>query len=256
MLSSAEIEALALSLRVAFVATLLGVGPAVAVAHWLVGSRSGWRRPVEVAVGLPLVLPPVVTGYLLLLVLAPTAPLGAAWQAATGTPLAFTWVAAALAASVVAFPLMVRTVAVALAQVDPEHVRNARTLGAGPWRTFFEVRLPLARGGVAAAAVLGFARSLGEFGATIVVAGNIAGATRTLPLAIYSELQRPGGETAVLRLALLSVVLAVVAMLAGEWLQAGARPGRRRAAGAGSVAQRRASQGNGPGGDDGAGGLR
>nr|WP_238941607.1 molybdate ABC transporter permease subunit [Jannaschia sp. Os4] len=203
-------EALRLSLRVAAVATLAGMPLAFAVA-WLlarVAFRGRWL--VEVAVLLPLILPPVVTGYALLAVFAPAGPLGF-------LPFAFRWTGAALAAGVMAFPLMVRPIRLALEAVDPRVEEAAATM-ASPWRVMATVTLPLIAPGILAAAILGFAKAMGEFGATITFAASIPGETRTLPSAIYAFLQVPGAEAATRGLVLVAVVVAVVALGLSEWL--------------------------------------
>ena len=220
-------RALALSARVGVAATLLGLPFGVALG-WLLARREfPGRTLVETALSLPLVLPPVVTGYFLLVVLGNQGFLGKVF-ADLGLPLAFTWRGAAIASGVLAFPLMVRTIQVAVAAVDPGLERAARSLGASPARVFFSITLPLARSGILAGAILAFARSVGEFGATITFVGNIPGETRTLPLAIYTLLQTPGGEAAAARLGLLSALLAASALLLGEWVRRRGLPGGHR----------------------------
>ena len=228
MLSPAETEALWLSLKVAGVATVVGMPLAVAAA-WML-SRWSFRGKwiVEGLIHLPLVLPPVVVGYALLLLLGRNGPLGAFLWDCCGLQVAFTWSGAAVAAGVMGFPLMVRAVRLAFDGVDRGVENAARTLGAGPWRVFLTVALPLAGPGLVAGAVLGFARAIGEFGATIAFAANIPGETRTLPLAIYTALQAPDGDGVALRLALVSSVIALIAVGFSEWLGARAR---RRAEG-------------------------
>lgn len=216
MLSAEEWTALGLSVRVALAATAFSALPAIALGRWLARNRSFAALAVEVAVSAPLVVPPVVTGYLLLLLLGPLGPGGRLLDAVFGVSLAFTWQGAALASAVVAFPLFVRTVRVAMEGVDARLEEAAATLGASPRAVFTQIVLPRALPGVAAGAVLAFARSLGEFGATITFAGNIAGSTRTIPLAIFAEAQTPGGDEAALRLSIVSIVLSVLAVAAGE----------------------------------------
>jgi molybdate transport system permease protein len=165
------------------------------------------------------VLPPVVTGYLLLVVFGQRGWLGQFLNAWLGIRLVFTWEGAALASTVMAFPLMVRAIRVAVAGVDVRLEQAARTLGAGPMETFFRVTLPLARRGVIAGAVLAFARGLGEFGATIKIAGNIPGETQTIPLYIYSLLNTPGGIEGSTRLVAVSILLAAAALVVAEWLE-------------------------------------
>lgn len=219
LLSSAEWSALLLSLKVAVVSSLAGLPVATVVAYILARHRFRGRTAVEVFVNLPLVLPPVVTGYLLLVCLAPQGPIGAMLLKWFGVKVVFTWVAAALASAAVSFPLMVRAMHVAFRGVDRGLELAAGSLGAGPLRRFFTVSLPLARSGLAAALVLGFARSLGEFGATIMVAGNIEGETRTLPLAIYTQTYGPGGMEAAWRLVAISIVVAAAALAACDYLE-------------------------------------
>ena len=202
---------MALSLQVASVGTAVGLPVALGIA-WVL-AKSAWpgKSVLDTLVSFPLVLPPVVTGYALLLLLGRGGPLGGVLEA-LGVDVVFTWGAAALAAGLVALPLMVRTIEVALAGVDSRLEGAARSLGAGPWRVFATVTVPLAARGIAAGVVLGFARGLGEFGATIVVAGNIPGRTQTLPLAIFTDLQ-VGDDAAAVRLIVLSLALALGALL-------------------------------------------
>ena len=211
MLSSAELQALRLSLQAASLGVLLGFPVALGIAWLLVKTRMPGKLAMEIFVSFPLALPPVITGYALLLFLSGDG-IGSRFLNWTfGIDLVFTWVAAALAAGLVALPLMVRAMEVSLAGVDPRLERAARSLGAGPIRTVLTVTLPLAYKGMGAAALLGFARGLGEFGATIVVAGNIPGVTQTLPLAIFTDLQA-GDDRAALRLVAISVVLAAISL--------------------------------------------
>ncbi len=199
----------ALSLRVAAVA-VFGLLPLATLVAWsLARLRFPGKLLVEALVDAPLVVPPVVTGYLLLQLFGRQGPLG-------GLGLTFTWWGAALASAVVAFPLAVRALRVAFGSIDPKLEAAARSLGAGPWRCFFSITLPLARSGFVAAALLAFARALGEFGATITFAGNVAGETQTLPLAIYGALQRPSGEGMALRLVGWSVALSLGALVLGQ----------------------------------------
>jgi molybdate transport system permease protein len=225
MLTSEEWSALSLSFRVGVCAVAASLPLAVAVGYGLarVSGSSHWfarvARPiVQLAVDLPLVLPPVVTGYLLLICLVPRGPIGHVLESLFGIKLLFTWWAAALASAVVSFPLMVRTIRVAFQSVDPRLEFAARGLGAGPIDAFFSVSLPLAIKGVAAGAVLAFARSLGEFGATIMVLGSME-ERRTIPLAVYSLANRPGGLERCWRLVLISVALACVALATSEWFE-------------------------------------
>jgi molybdate transport system permease protein len=197
--SPAEWSAIELSLRVAAVATAVSLPLGVAVAYGLARRRFPAPFVVETVVSLPLVLPPVVTGYALLVVFAGN--------------IAFSWIAAAFAAGVMGFPLLVQTARVAFEAVDPQFEEAGLVDGATRWSVFRRVTLPLAARGVAAGAALAFARALGEFGATIVVAGNIPGETQTIPLAIFTGLNQAGGEAAVLRLIAISVALSVGSLL-------------------------------------------
>ncbi len=227
-LSPLEVEAVTLSLRVALWAVGIGMPVALAVA-WLLARRDfPGKTLANGVIHLPLVLPPVVVGYALLLLFGRNGPIGAWLEAWFGLTVAFTWQGAALAAAVMAFPLMVRAMRLSLEAVDRRLESAARTLGAGRAGVFFTITLPLMAPGILASAILGFARSLGEFGATITFVSNIPGETRTLPLAIYSLVQTPGGEQGALRLAAISVVLALGALAASELL---ARRLQRRIAG-------------------------
>ena len=211
-----------LSLSVSLAATLLALPPALLVAWVLERSRWPGRTLLHVLVLLPLVLPPVVTGYLLLRVFSPRGALGAALES-VGLPVAFHWAGAVVAAAVVGFPLLVMLVSQAYRLVDPKLETVARTLGCGPFTTFWRVTLPLAWPGVAAGAVLAFARGLGEFGATIVLAGRIEGETDTIPLAVHAALDVPGAEDRVLVLCGVSVALGLVAVVAYRVLVAAHR---------------------------------
>jgi molybdate transport system permease protein len=215
-LTPLETEALSLSLRVAFWCVAVSLVPAVAIA-WLLARR---EFPGKVAldglVHLPLVLPPVVVGYGLLILLGRQGPLGAWLFDTFGIAIAFTWKGAVAASAVMAFPLMVRAVRLSIEAVDIGIEAAARTLGAGPMGVIATVTLPLAWPGILAAMVLGFARSLGEFGATITFVSNIPDETRTLPLALYGLTQVPGSEAAALRMVMISTVLAFGALIASE----------------------------------------
>ena len=218
MPSPAEWQVVALSIRVGAVAVLATLPIAYGIAWLLARRRFPGRILLDALVHLPLVLPPVVTGWLLLLAFGRTGPVGEWLQDIFGVTLVFRWTGAALAAGVMALPLMVRAMRLSIEAVDRRLVGAARTLGASPWHAFLTITLPLSLPGIAAGAMLGFARALGEFGATITFASNIAGETRTLPLAIYSDLQLPGAESEVARLAIISILLSVGALLASEWL--------------------------------------
>ena len=218
MLSPDEWAALAISLRVALVGMVFAVPVALAVAYALARYRFPGRSILEVLIVLPLVLPPVVTGYLLLVVFGRRGPVGHALEACCGIVFAFRWTGAALAAALMAFPLIVRAMRLSIESVDRRLEAAAGTLGASPLAVFATVTLPLALPGVVAGAVLGFAKALGEFGATITFVSNIPGETQTLALALYSVTQVPGGEVATTRLAGISVVLAVGAVALSEWM--------------------------------------
>ncbi|MDJ0944469.1 MAG: molybdate ABC transporter permease subunit [Kiloniellales bacterium] len=216
MLTPFETEALGLSLRVAFwsvtLSLPLGLLAAWALARWQFYGKTLLNGLIH----LPLVLPPVVVGYGLLVLFGRKGPLGAWLYETLGITLAFTWRGAALAAAVMAFPLMVRAMRLSLEAVDRRLEAAARTLGAGPVNVFLTVTLPLMAPGILAGAILAFARSLGEFGATITFVSNIPGETRTLPIALYTLIQTPDGEAGALRLALISVAVALIALAASE----------------------------------------
>ena len=213
-----EWEIIRLSLQVGIVAVLAVLPLAFALAYLLARARFPGRLLLDAIVHLPLVLPPVVTGWLLLLAFGRSGPAGAWLDRWLGLTLMFRWTGAALAAAVMALPLMVRAIRLSIEAVDRRLEGAARTLGAGRWRTFATITVPLSLPGVAAGLVLGFARAIGEFGATISFVSNIPGETRTLPLAIYAALQVPGAEAQVVRLALVSVALSLGALLASELL--------------------------------------
>ena len=210
-------NAVALSLRVASVATLASLVPGLAVAWLLARRRFPGRALLDGLVHLPLILPPVVTGYLLLLALGRRGFLGAP-LAEIGIVFAFRWTGAALACAVMGFPLMVRAMRLSIEAVDPRLEQAAGTLGASPLAVFLTVTLPLSLPGCIAGAVLAFAKAMGEFGATITFVSNIPGETQTLPSAIYTLTQVPGGEGPALRLTLISVALSVAALLVSEFL--------------------------------------
>ncbi len=219
-MGEAEREIVWLSVRVAALAVALSLVPGILVG-WLLARWEHALRPlVQGVVMLPLVLPPVVTGYLLLLALGRSRPLGQAWHALTGGHVAYTTAACVIAAAVVGFPLLVEAIRLAMLGVDRRLELVSRSLGRGPLDTFVRVTLPLALPGVTAGAVLSFARALGEFGATIVIAGNVAGETRTIPVAVYTLLNVRDGEAAALRLVAVSVALSLAALLGSFWLSA------------------------------------
>lgn len=215
-LSPAEWQAVSLSLRVAFWATVLslpiGIFTAYALARWsFVG-----KQVLNGIVHLPLVLPPVVTGYLLLLTFGRRGPVGEFLEQTFGIIVAFRWTGAVLAAAIMAFPLMVRAIRLSIEAVDPKLEEAASTLGASRAWVFMTVTLPLILPGILAGSILAFAKAMGEFGATITFVSNIPGQTQTLPSAIYAFLQVPGGEASALRLVIIAVVIAMGALLLSE----------------------------------------
>jgi len=215
-MSVEAVSALGLSIRVAIVATILNALIGIPVAYLLARRTFRGRALVDLLVTLPLVLPPTVTGYYLIVLLGRRGWLGTPVYALTGWSVAFTWYAAVIAATVMALPLLVRTARAAIESVDRELERAAFTLGRSEWRTALEVTLPLARNGIIAGLVLAFARALGEFGATLMLAGNIPGKTTTVPLAIYTAVQTGEmGEAVVLVLAL-TTLSCLVLILAGR----------------------------------------
>ncbi|MBT3361571.1 MAG: molybdate ABC transporter permease subunit [Rhodospirillales bacterium] len=217
-LSPLEIEAIGLSLKVSFWAVFFTLPLGIVVA-WVLARCEFWGKSLfNGFVHLPLILPPVVVGYLLLVVLGRRGVLGAWLFDVFGITVAFTWKGAAVAAAVMAFPLMVRAIRLSIESVDMRLEQAARTLGANPFRVFASVTLPLSLPGVFVGLLLAFARCLGEFGATITFVSNIPGETRTLPLALYSLVQSPGGDAGALRIVLISVALAMVALVASEIL--------------------------------------
>jgi molybdate transport system permease protein len=221
LLTGDEWSIVALSLRVSLVAVGLMLPIAFALAWILARTRFAGKILLDALVHLPLVLPPVVTGWLLLIMLGNSAPVGHALMTWFGFSFIFRWTGAALAAAIMALPLMVRAIRLSLEAIDPRLENAARTLGATPWDSFFSITLPLALPGVLAAIMLGFARSLGEFGATITFVSNIPGETRTLPLAIYAALQTPDGDAMVVRLSLISITLSLGALIVSELLMRG-----------------------------------
>lgn len=218
MLDDAGWMALRLSLLVGVTATALALPLAIWVA-WLLARREFWGKSVlNALVHLPLVLPPVVTGYLLLIAFGRNGVAGRFLEEVFGLVLAFRWTGAALAAMVMGFPLMVRAIRLAIEAVDPKIEAAARTLGAPGWAVFFSITFPLILPGVLAGAVMGFAKAIGEFGATITFVANIPGQTQTLPSAIYALLQVPGGEEGAIRLVIWASILALAAVALSEWL--------------------------------------
>jgi len=217
-LTPLETEAVWLSLKVA-VAAIAGSLPIGLFVAWLLARREfPGKTIVNGLVHLPLILPPVVVGYLLLVLLGRRGSVGAWLYDVFGITVAFSWKGAAIASAVMAFPLMVRAIRLSLESVDRRFEQAARTLGASPLRVFLTVTLPLTLPGILTGVVLGFARSMGEFGATITFVSNIPGETRTLPLALYSLVQTPGGGEGAMRLMTISVVLAMAALVASEVL--------------------------------------
>jgi molybdate transport system permease protein len=224
VLSEAEREVVLLSLRVAALAVTASLVPGILVGLLLARWRHPLRALVQGVVMLPLVLPPVVTGYLLLFALGRSRPLGRAWHAWTGGAIAYTTGACVIAAAVVGFPLLVEAIRLSTLAVDRRLEEVSRSLGRGPLATFARVTLPLSLPGVLSGTALAFARALGEFGATIVLAGNVAGETRTIPVAVYTLLNLRDGEAAAMRLCAVSVALALGALLGSFWLSARRRP--------------------------------
>jgi len=222
-LTELETEALALSLRIAVASAFASLPFGLATAWLLARTRFPGKTVVDAIIHLPLVVPPVVVGYALLILLGRRGPVGGWLYDTFGVMLAFTWKGAAVAAAVMAFPLMVRAMRLSLESVDRGLEAAARTLGANPLRAFVTVTLPLMSPGIIAGVLLAFARSLGEFGATITFVSNIPGQTQTLPIALYTVMQRPDGEAAAARLAVLAVLLSFVALGASEWLARRAR---------------------------------
>ncbi len=218
MLSPLESEALGLSLLISLTAVAAGLPFAIAAAWLLARRRFAGRVLLDGIIHLPLVLPPVVVGYGLLVLLGRKGPIGAWLHDALGITLIFNWKGAAVASAVMAFPLMVRAIRLSLEAIDRGLEAAAATLGSTPAGVFFHVTLPLALPGILSGAVLGFGRSLGEFGATITFVSSIPGQTRTLPNAIYGLTEVPGGEAEALRLCAISILLAMLALVASELL--------------------------------------
>ncbi len=214
-LTAAEWSAIGLSLRVAAVAACVSLPFGIAIAYALARGRFPGRAILDALVHLPLVVPPVVTGYLLLLTFGTRGPVGAL-LAKFGIVFAFRWTGAALAAAIMGFPLMVRAIRLSLEAIDTRLEAAASTLGANRTWVFLTVTLPLALPGILAGLVLSFARALGEFGATITFVGNIPGVTQTIPSAIYTDIQVPGGELTALRLTIVAIVIAFLALLFSE----------------------------------------
>lgn len=213
-----EITAIRLSLKVAVTAALASLPLGVLVGWLLARRRFPGKALLDALVHLPLVLPPVVMGYALLMTLGTQGTVGGFLERHFGIVFAFRWTGAALACAVMGFPLMVRAIRLSLENTDRRLEQAAATLGAGPWRVFFTVTLPLAWPGLVAGTVLAFAKALGEFGATITFVSNIPGETQTLSSAIYGLMQVPGGEAGIWRLAAVAIAISLVALLLSEWL--------------------------------------
>jgi molybdate transport system permease protein len=218
-----EVGIILLSLRVAFVSVLFSLPVAIFVAYALARARFPGKTLVDAFVHLPLVLPPVVVGFALLLLFGKRGPIGSWLNEWFGIVFAFRWTGAALASAIMGFPLMVRAIRLSIDAIDRRLETTARTLGASSAWVFASITLPLALPGIVTGALLSFARALGEFGATITFVSNIPGETETLPLAIYAFTQVPGGDAQALRLSILSVVLSVIALVVSEWLTRRAR---------------------------------
>ncbi len=215
-LTPVELEALRISLVVALASLVISLPPAIALAALFARRSFPGKTLLNALVHLPLVLPPVVTGYALLLLLGRKGLIGAWLESTFGLVLAFKWTGAAVAAAVMAFPLMLRPIRLSMEAIDPRLEAAAGTLGANPLWSFATITLPLAAPGVVTAMILGFARSLGEFGATIIFVSNIPGETRTIAMAIFAFLQIPGSELAVFRLSLIAIVVSVLALVGSE----------------------------------------
>ena len=217
-LSTEEIEIILLSLRIACWSVIVSLPLAFATAYLLARSDFLGKTLLDAVVHLPLVLPPVVIGFALLALFGKRGPIGSALHDWFGIVLTFKWTGAALASAIMGFPLMVRAIRLSLAAIDRRLETAARTLGASSWHVLWAVTLPLALPGIMTGILLSFARSLGEFGATITFVSNIPGETQTLPLAIYTLTQTPNGDAQAWRLSLFAVVLSVTALALSEWL--------------------------------------
>lgn len=213
-----EWQAFLISLKVAATCTLVVAAPGIALGYWLAGKPFRGQSLINALVCVPMVIPPVVTGYLALMLLGKNSVIGHWLDNTFGVSLAFSWFGAVTVSAIMGFPLLVRSVKTAVEMIDYRYRHAANTLGAGPVRAFFTITLPLAGPGILAGLILAFARSLGEFGATAIFAGNIPGKTQTLSLAIYNFTQIPGAESAAMRLVALSVLLSLAAMLGSELL--------------------------------------
>lgn len=217
-LTSAEISAINLSLKVAFFSVLFSLPIAIFMA-WLLARKSFWGKSLlNGIIHLPLVLPPVVMGYLLLVLMGRNGLIGSYLLKWFGFSFGFSWYGAALASAIVSFPLVVRSIRLAFENIDFKLEQAARTLGASATRTLFTITLPLALPGILSGVVLGFARSLGEFGATITFVSNIQDVTRTIPLAMYSFIETPGAEISAMRLCIIAIIISLISLLISEWL--------------------------------------
>ena len=216
--SQPELNAIYLSLKVATIAILFALPVAIFIA-WILSRKQFWgKQLLNGIVHLPLVLPPIVIGYLLLIVMAKRGAIGQYLWEWFGFSFSFSWRGAVLASAVMAFPLMVRSIKQAFDAIDPKLEQAARTLGASPLKVFFTLNLPLSFSGVIAGAVLGFARSLGEFGATITFVSNIPNQTQTIPAALFTFIETPDGELAAARLCAVAIVISLITLSASEWL--------------------------------------
>ncbi|MBI6549686.1 molybdate ABC transporter permease subunit [Xenorhabdus lircayensis] len=225
MLSEYEWQAILLSLKTSGIAVLFSLPFGILMAWMLARCQFFGKSLLDSIIHLPLVLPPVVVGYLLLISMGRRGVIGEFFYDWFGVSFAFNWTGAALASAVVAFPLMVRAIRLSLESIDRRLEQAARTLGASPFKVFFTITLPLSLPGIIVGAVLAFARSLGEFGATITFVSNIPGETRTIPLAMYTLIEMPGAETAAARLCVIAIALALISLMLSEWLT---RWGRKR----------------------------
>ncbi|WP_092507326.1 molybdate ABC transporter permease subunit [Xenorhabdus mauleonii] len=225
MLSEYEWQAILLSLKISGIAVLFSLPFGILMAWMLARCQFFGKSLLDSIIHLPLVLPPVVVGYLLLISMGRRGVIGEFLYDWFGVSFAFNWTGAALASAVVAFPLMVRAIRLSLESIDRRLEQAAHTLGAGSLKVFLTITLPLSLPGIIVGAVLAFARSLGEFGATITFVSNIPGETRTIPLAMYTLIEMPGAETAAARLCVIAIVLALVSLMLSEWLT---RWGRKR----------------------------
>lgn len=216
--SQPELNAIYLSLKVATIAILFALPVAIFIA-WILSRKQFWgKQLLNSIVHLPLVLPPVVIGYLLLIVMAKRGAIGQYLWEWFGFSFSFSWRGAVLASAVMAFPLMVRSIKQAFDAIDPKLEQAARILGASPLKVFFTLNLPLSFSGIIAGAVLGFARSLGEFGATITFVSNIPNQTQTIPAALFTFIETPDGELAAARLCAVAIVISLITLSASEWL--------------------------------------